>query len=317
MTLCPHLFRRLSPRWPCLFPKSPATPQKSSRTALFNVFPKNEPHRKVDLETQERWARPLVPAYHTARGHGQAILDAFLNGLFIAYHGRFGCSLGAPVNCRDAASIKKWKQRSIDALARLMFTVYRCDSLTFAQSAPSENKMPNVQTPKIDLESSTQDLHKLLADFPPSSPPSAPEDTPLSSSSPLKMSCDSSIPPTLTSSSDTTTSDNEPGTPELPTLQELLGQRKASPILMSFTVRKYPDNAFQLSIEGSLGKHKCGRKKLIQQGGEELSEPSKSLKNRLHILNVAASARRQLYTKMVYAYGPDPGHFPCRFLVLS
>ncbi|PBK60791.1 hypothetical protein ARMSODRAFT_982030 [Armillaria solidipes] len=167
----------------------------------------------VDLDTQQCWAWPLVPAYWTACGCGQAILDAYLNGLFVVYHDHFGRSLGMPVDCRDPASVKKWKQRSLDTLVRLMFTAYSNVNLMPAQSMPPSNK-PAIDLKSVAkyLESATKDLDKLVADLPPL----------ITSNCPLQMSCDSSVPPTSVASDTTTLLDDRPDDVKAPTLLELL-----------------------------------------------------------------------------------------------
>ncbi|KAK0499309.1 hypothetical protein EDD18DRAFT_1440959 [Armillaria luteobubalina] len=138
----------------------------------------------TDLNSQECWAKPLIAAYRTARGHGQAILDAYLNGLFIAYHDRFRCTLGTPSNTQDQASVMRWKQCALDHLAKLMFTVHSTEAALSSQS-------------------STRELDILITELPPSSPVG------------LKANNGLLLPEAT-----------ESKTMKLPTLQELLGERK-------------------------------------------------------------------------------------------
>ncbi|KAK0215447.1 hypothetical protein IW262DRAFT_1299711 [Armillaria fumosa] len=98
----------------------------------------------TDLNSQERWAKPLIPAYRTARGHSQAILDAYLNGLFIAYHDRFRCTLGAPSNTQDQASVMRWKQSALD------INLKASNSLPLGASQPSdEGKLKTTLKPML------------------------------------------------------------------------------------------------------------------------------------------------------------------------
>ncbi|KAK0476570.1 hypothetical protein EDD18DRAFT_1366173 [Armillaria luteobubalina] len=78
------------------------------------------------LQLQETWARPFLPTYCSVLCHGKQSLDAYLHGLFVAYHDHFRCSLGVPENPEDLNS----------ALAHLMLQVHTNHSAPISQSLP-------------------------------------------------------------------------------------------------------------------------------------------------------------------------------------
>ncbi|KAK0490078.1 hypothetical protein EDD18DRAFT_1416591 [Armillaria luteobubalina] len=237
-----------------------STPRLPSRLPLR--IPADTPYlttreQATDLNSQEHWAKPLIAAYRTARGHGQAILDAYLNGLFIAYHDRFRCTLGTPSNTQDQASVMQWKQCALDHLAKLMFTVHSMEAALSSQVTPSQ--VSRTQVPFIDLKSSARELDILIAELPPSSP--------------VGLKANNGLPPPEATESKTV---------KLPTLQELLGERKrgAAPSVYS----RMPLKDRLESISAMAGK-------LIENGGRTDSAPSGLLKRRLSVLAVVSTTR--------------------------
>ncbi|PBK70539.1 hypothetical protein ARMSODRAFT_974463 [Armillaria solidipes] len=90
-----------------------------------------------DQTLQESWATPFIPTYRTVLRHGQYTLDAYLHGLFVAYHDHFRFSLGVPENPRDLQSVRVWKRCALSKLAHLMIRVHTKASAATKQSSPS------------------------------------------------------------------------------------------------------------------------------------------------------------------------------------
>ncbi|KAK0492871.1 hypothetical protein EDD18DRAFT_1108482 [Armillaria luteobubalina] len=88
------------------------------------------------LRLQETWARPFLPTYCSVLCHGKHSLDAYLHGLFVAYHDRFRCLLGVPENPQDLNSIRAWKRNALTALAHLMLHVHTNHSVPISMSLP-------------------------------------------------------------------------------------------------------------------------------------------------------------------------------------
>ncbi|PBK89375.1 hypothetical protein ARMGADRAFT_1033420 [Armillaria gallica] len=83
----------------------------------------------MDDETmQETWVRPFIPTYRSVVQYGKSTLDAYLLGLFMAYHARFQCLLGVPENPSDTNS-------AITDLAHLLLRVYT--KLSDTQDSPT------------------------------------------------------------------------------------------------------------------------------------------------------------------------------------
>ncbi len=66
-----------------------------------------------NLALQESWAQPFIPTYRIILRHGKNSLDAYLHGLFVAYHDCFHCVLGVPENPTDISSVRAWKHRAL------------------------------------------------------------------------------------------------------------------------------------------------------------------------------------------------------------
>ncbi|KAK0190149.1 hypothetical protein F5146DRAFT_1139723 [Armillaria mellea] len=88
-----------------------------------------------DQTLQESWATPFIPTYRIILKHRQYTLDAYLHGLFIAYHDHFHFSLGVPENPRDVQSVRVWKCCALSKLAHLMIRVHTKASVTTKQSS--------------------------------------------------------------------------------------------------------------------------------------------------------------------------------------
>ncbi|KAK0453962.1 hypothetical protein EV421DRAFT_1897951 [Armillaria borealis] len=132
-----------------------------------------------NLALQESWAQPFIPTYRIILWHGKVSLDAYLHGLFVAYHDRFHCSLGIPENPTDISSVRTWKHRALTSLAHLMLHVHNNHSITTTSSlAPT--MAPSIPSPESrtcrrdtpipsvpELQPSTEELVKISEEIPP------------------------------------------------------------------------------------------------------------------------------------------------------
>ncbi|KAK0430918.1 hypothetical protein EV421DRAFT_1743601 [Armillaria borealis] len=62
-----------------------------------------------DEMMQETWVCPFIPTYRSVVQYSKSTLDAYLLGLFMAYHACFRCLLGTPTNPNDLNSVRAWK----------------------------------------------------------------------------------------------------------------------------------------------------------------------------------------------------------------
>ncbi|PBK62205.1 hypothetical protein ARMSODRAFT_1025123 [Armillaria solidipes] len=132
-----------------------------------------------NLTLQESWAQLFIPTYRIILQHGKVSLDAYLHGLFIAYHDRFRYLLGVPENPTDISSVCTWKHHALTSLAHLMLRVHNNHSITMTSSlAPTtaplipspesrthRRDMPIPSVPELQL--STEELVKISEEIPP------------------------------------------------------------------------------------------------------------------------------------------------------
>ncbi|KAK0234820.1 hypothetical protein EDD85DRAFT_792812 [Armillaria nabsnona] len=122
-----------------------------------------------DQTLQETWATPFIPTYRTVLKHGQYTLDAYLHGLFVAYHDHFRFSLGVPENPRDLQSVRVWKRCALSKLAHLMIRVHTKASAAMKQlslpslqsnSSSSSPSSPHMHSPQQDTRCPVDDIDK-------------------------------------------------------------------------------------------------------------------------------------------------------------
>ncbi|KAK0436092.1 hypothetical protein EV421DRAFT_1739756 [Armillaria borealis] len=132
-----------------------------------------------NLALQESWAQPFIPTYQIILWHGKVSLDAYLHGLFVAYHDCFHCLLGVPENPTDISSVRAWKHRALTSLAHLMLRVHNNHSITMTSSlaptmAPSipspesRTRRCDIPIPSVpELQPSTEELVKISEEIKP------------------------------------------------------------------------------------------------------------------------------------------------------